>query len=155
MKTPTKSSITKTVEIWLCNNPNHRHRTQEVAKICIMNQNKKANKKILSQTDKEEIYQLYKNANTLRLIGNKFQKSPERIRQIIAKHEQLLSTPKDHKNFLNNLSVRTRNALNSEGINSIEKIIETNKSFLLKIPNFGKLSLKELEQELSKIGINY
>lgn len=49
---------------------------------------------------------------------------------------------------------RITNALKNEGIDSIEKLTEYRKLDLLKVPNFGRKSLSELENVLENYGIH-
>lgn len=52
------------------------------------------------------------------------------------------------------LSARSLNCLRSEGLNYISDVVRKNPSDLLKISNFGRKSLNELEEKLRKIGLN-
>ena len=52
-----------------------------------------------------------------------------------------------------NLTTRTFNALKFENLTKIDDLIGCSADRLLRIPNFGKSSLKELEDKLSDIGL--
>jgi DNA-directed RNA polymerase alpha subunit len=52
------------------------------------------------------------------------------------------------------LSERSLNCFKSEGLNYISDVVRKNPSDLLKISNFGRKSLNELEEKLRKIGLN-
>ena len=52
------------------------------------------------------------------------------------------------------LSERSLNCFKSEGLNYISDVVRKNPSDLLKISNFGRKSLNELEGKLRKIGLN-
>lgn len=51
------------------------------------------------------------------------------------------------------LSVRAQNCLKDEGIITIEELICKTPRQLLNLPNFGRICLKEVEQELDKLGL--
>ena len=51
-------------------------------------------------------------------------------------------------------SVRTRNVLKNENINLLSELVSYNKYELLRIPNFGRRSLKEIEAFLSNLNLN-
>lgn len=52
------------------------------------------------------------------------------------------------------LSVRTQNCLNNDDIRTISQLTKFRPSELLKIPNFGKKSLKEVELKLAELGLS-
>lgn len=51
------------------------------------------------------------------------------------------------------LSSRAKNMLQNDNINTVAELVRKSKQELRRIPNFGKISLTELEQELSKVGL--
>lgn len=51
------------------------------------------------------------------------------------------------------LSVRTTHCLRNKNINTIEKLISISEKELLKIPNFGRKSLREIKEKLAGIGM--
>ena len=58
--------------------------------------------------------------------------------------------PTDYDEFLNKLPSRAVNCLKNEGIKSINDLRKINKKDLLKIPNFGKKSMRELERVIKE-----
>ena len=52
------------------------------------------------------------------------------------------------------LSVRTRNVLEKEDINLLSELVSYNKYELLRMPNFGKWSLKEIEEFFSNLNLH-
>ncbi len=54
-----------------------------------------------------------------------------------------------------NLSVRTENCLNAEGIKTLGELVQKKESDLLKIRSFGKTSLKELQNKLEELGLSF
>ncbi|WP_185877706.1 DNA-directed RNA polymerase subunit alpha [Blattabacterium cuenoti] len=53
------------------------------------------------------------------------------------------------------LSVRTKNCLKSASINTIEELVNCNRSSMLKMRNFGKKSLEELEIKMKEKGLSF
>jgi DNA-directed RNA polymerase alpha subunit len=52
-----------------------------------------------------------------------------------------------------NLPVRTYNALRNEGILTVKDLLNTERYVLKNLPNFGKVSIKKLEDKLLELGI--
>ena len=52
------------------------------------------------------------------------------------------------------LSVRAKNCLDSENIQTIRELVAMTESDLLKVRNFGKTSLKEVKTKLSALGLS-
>jgi DNA-directed RNA polymerase alpha subunit len=55
---------------------------------------------------------------------------------------------KDFNDFMDILTVRSSNCLKAEGINSFKKLCGMTQNEVLKIPNLGRGSLREIVQEL-------
>lgn len=55
---------------------------------------------------------------------------------------------KDFNDFMDILTVRSSNCLKAEGINSFKKLCSMTQNEVLKIPNLGRGSLREIVQEL-------
>ena len=53
------------------------------------------------------------------------------------------------------LSVRTINCLKSAGVCTVGELVQSNKLELLKIRNFGKKSLWELDDLLDRLGLEW
>ncbi|WP_185852572.1 DNA-directed RNA polymerase subunit alpha [Blattabacterium cuenoti] len=53
------------------------------------------------------------------------------------------------------LSVRTKNCLKSASIQSVEDLVNCNRSNMLKMRNFGKKSLEELESQMKEKGLYF
>jgi DNA-directed RNA polymerase alpha subunit len=51
------------------------------------------------------------------------------------------------------LTVRAANAFRNEGIVTISDLLMYTRNELMRIPNFGKLSLAQVEEELAKYGV--
>ena len=51
------------------------------------------------------------------------------------------------------LSIRSENCLLRGGIHTIGDLLSKNKEDLLKIRNLGKISLREIEEKVEKLGI--
>ena len=66
------------------------------------------------------------------------------------KEEGLPKEVKDFNDFMDILTVRSSNCLKAEGIDSFKKLCGMTANELLKIPNLGRGSLKEIVQELKQ-----
>lgn len=64
--------------------------------------------------------------------------------------EELLSKPVD----ILDLSVRSKNCLDSENITTLRDLVTNSESDMLKVRNFGKTSLKEVKTKLSALGLS-
>lgn len=51
------------------------------------------------------------------------------------------------------LSVRSKNCLDSENVATLRDLVVLNEAELLKVRNFGKTSLKEVKSKLSALGL--
>ncbi len=63
--------------------------------------------------------------------------------------EELLSKSVD----ILDLSVRAKNCLDSENIQTLRDLVQLNEAEILKFRNFGKTSLKEVKQKVSALGL--
>jgi DNA-directed RNA polymerase subunit alpha len=52
------------------------------------------------------------------------------------------------------LSVRSKNCLDSENILTIRELVTMSEQDLLKVRNFGKTSLKEVKNKLTALGLS-
>ena len=52
------------------------------------------------------------------------------------------------------LSVRAKNCLDSENIQSMRDLVQMSETELLKVRNFGKTSLKEVKNKLAALGLS-
>ena len=66
------------------------------------------------------------------------------------KEEGLPKEVKDFNDFMDILTVRSSNCLKAEGIDSFKKLCGMTQNEVLKIPNLGRGSLKEIVQELKQ-----
>ncbi len=53
------------------------------------------------------------------------------------------------------LSVRAKNCLDSENIQTLRELVQLSESEILKVRNFGKTSLKEVKTKLSALGLSF
>lgn len=82
------------------------------------------------------------------------QKSPHVIiREVTEKQTPNLPMRIKHVDDLGELSVRTRNCLISENVQQVDDLLNATKWDLLRVPNFGKKSLRELEGLLAQHGL--
>ena len=65
--------------------------------------------------------------------------------------EELLSKSVD----ILDLSVRSKNCLDSENIQTLGELVGLAEAEVLKFRNFGKTSLKEVKQKLSALGLSF
>ncbi len=75
---------------------------------------------------------------------------PEEKEEGESELDKLLDQPLDRLN----LSVRAKNCLDSENIVTIRELVSLTESELLKVRNFGKTSLKEVQKELKKLNLS-
>jgi DNA-directed RNA polymerase subunit alpha len=54
-----------------------------------------------------------------------------------------------------NLSVRTGRVLANMGIHSVEQLANVSRQYIMVQPNFGKVSLQELERKMQRLGISF
>lgn len=66
------------------------------------------------------------------------------------KEEPVPKDVKDFNDFMDILTVRSSNCLRAENIDSFKKLCSMTANELLKIPNLGRGSLKEIVQELKQ-----
>jgi DNA-directed RNA polymerase alpha subunit len=66
------------------------------------------------------------------------------------KEEPVPKEAKDFNDFMDILTVRSSNCLKAEGIDSFKKLCGMTQNEVLKIPNLGRGSLKEIVQELKQ-----
>ena len=84
-----KETVMVPMDLWLCNNPNHHHKSQRVAQDCIENEvRKNKNKPHLSRDEYRirniEATRYWINGATYKETGERIGVTPERFRQISA-----------------------------------------------------------------------
>lgn len=98
----------------------------------------------LKITDKEKlIHKLRSEGWTFKALGNKFHRSPERMRQIESRTLRKIALKQNHLSKQNQLSVRTSNCLKEARV-SLEEAKKMTDEQLLSWKNFGKMSLWEV-----------
>ena len=72
----------------------------------------------------------------------------------LALKERIRSSSKEQQSSLNDwgLTVRVENCLRADGINTLAKLLTYTQSDLLRIPNMGRKSVKEVVQEAARHG---
>jgi DNA-directed RNA polymerase alpha subunit len=119
----------------------------------------------MTKTYRERDATIYKlrveEKKTLDKIANQFGLCRERIRQIIAKAERLKAAEERRRAAAPDtigamrLSLRLRNCLHNENWQVSDRVIDLLEGFpltgMMKIPNLGKKTIKELTDEAEKI----
>ena len=156
MKTYLKTEeITTVLAFWVCENPLHRHKTENTALACI----NKAKK--LAQSTNVWTPELYKivlerreNGETFSAIGKDYNVTTERMRQIILKARRIKREEDENKpQPFKGLSDKIRRAFwfyVSETEENVPQKIRTmmKTGELKKIPYIGAKALKEIEKWL-------
>jgi DNA-directed RNA polymerase subunit alpha len=84
----------------------------------------------------------------LKLMVAKYEKQIERQNNF-----QIVSPIVSRKVDDMNISVRLYNCLKNQGIETIDQILEKSVMDFLRIRNFGKMCLYELDEELKELGL--
>ncbi len=142
MEPKLKTEIVR-VEYWDCGNPDHRHKTEDVARSCFEKREKRtaftngANKwtnEAYAQVLKEHRAGA-RQCDIARSLGL----SSTRVREVLAKAERLESAQAS-TDPLDTLSVRTRNCLLQQNLHTVEDVRAALAEGLLDdIPNLGKV----------------
>lgn len=151
MKPKIKSELVR-VEYWDCGNPDHRHKTEEVARSCIQKRKKQAANSTFKRKWTTESYasvlKQYRDGARQCDIARSVGISAERMRQVLAKAARLERDGEAEEMFPS-LSIRTRNCLRAEDLRTVEDVRTALKDGKLdNVPNFGKVSRKEVENWL-------
>lgn len=157
MEPKLKTEIVR-VEYWDCGNPDHRHKTEDVARSCFEKREKRtaftngANKwtnEAYAQVLKEHRAGA-RQCDLARSLGL----SSTRVREVLAKAERLESAQAS-TDPLDTLSVRTRNCLLQQNLHTVEDVRAALAEGLLDdIPNLGKVSKMEVRQWLNGLPSN-
>ncbi len=76
---------------------------------------------------------------------------PQEKAEPVSELDQLLDQPLDRLE----LSVRAKNCLDSENILTIRELVSLSETDLLRVRNFGKTSLKEVQAKLQELGLSF
>jgi hypothetical protein len=182
----TKRTQTVAVEWWDCGNPDHKHRTREVAERCEARR-ERGESKFQPRSKEDRVRRIILamqsryDGCTFKAVGETLGVSAGTAKQIIwrglrmSNYERLrYGNPNRHplpdgadapgSDFLLDairfcksskpipLSERVINVLRIERLESVDQIreaVETRREDLLKVPNLGKKSLREIEEWLS------
>jgi DNA-directed RNA polymerase alpha subunit len=107
---------------------------------------------IVAREAAKRIEQLEESLRKIGRVNNKRDRYSSEIDEIIL---EMLWTEKDGTKIEKGwLSSRAYRALTNDGINTIEKIEEEGARALLRIPNFGQKTLKEVKEFLALRGIS-
>jgi Bacterial RNA polymerase, alpha chain C terminal domain len=108
----------------------------------------------------------YRSGGTLRNVGQQFGVSHQRVRQILARHDraaerqELVRHAMINKDILElrlddiDWAVRIANALKDNNLIFVRDLLKISPAELLSIPNFGRISLREVEDWLHSQGLH-
>lgn len=160
---------------WACNDPDHDHKTEKSAQLCIRKQLKPKKAIIVWTQEKlDDVIARYDAGQPLKTIAASYGVSAERIRQVEVRERRrlrrsfevgadALSSQINHSFFnadepaINieslGLTIRTLNSLLAEKIYTAQQAAKLSRDELLRIPNMGKKSVNELIEALIRGGV--
>jgi hypothetical protein len=145
---PTLKSELVTVEYWDCGNPYHRHKSEAVALECMLQMEKRALLKTGTRkwTDDElaKVLAAYRGGSRKCDLAKSLGLSQGRVGQIIERAKRV-EADEDSVDSFDRLSERVRNCLRSEGLRTVEQVIQRERQGTLReITNLGSRSLHEI-----------
>lgn len=157
MKPKLKTELVR-VEYWDCGNPDHRHKTEDVAQACIEKREARTALNTGARKWTNEAYAavLAEHRAGARQVdlAKSLGLSPERVRQVLAKAERLERAVAS-TDPLDTLSVRTRNCLLSQNLRTVEAVRAALASGMLDdVPNLGDVSKSEVLRWLDGLPSN-
>lgn len=157
MKPKLKTELIR-VEYWDCGNPDHRHKTEAVASACIEKRDSRAALSTSARKWTNDAYAavLKQHREGARQcdIARSLGLSAERTRQALAKAERL-ERAGESTDPLDRLSVRTRNCLRSQNLNTVEAVRAALADGRLDdVPNLGAVSKAEVRRWLDGLPPN-
>jgi hypothetical protein len=134
------------VEYWDCGNANHRHKSKEVAVVCM---EKQSNRTLPRRWTEEEIDRARArkaSGETYAAIGRDYGITGGRMRDVLLHWTASTDDP-----VFPGLTARTRNCLKAENITTVAQLLAAFETGLLEdVPNLGKLSLQEVKNFLAR-----
>lgn len=153
MNKPEFKTEVVSVSYWSCGNPDHRHRTEDIAARCIARHRPATSRpppRQWSWEEKDQILAEYRAGSTLREIGRRLGVSVERVRQM--KDAAARRAVRASNDPLDALRVRTRNVLAAEGLCTVSDIrAALADGRLEKVPNFGAVGMQEVRGWLDRL----
>lgn len=153
MKTYLKTEeIITVVAFWVCENPLHRHKTEDVAIACINKPKHKIKPNIWTPEEYDKVIKRKESGETYTAIGKDYNVCCTQMRQVILKGYRIRKNP-DLSAPYRELKSKTLGALGRlvDGMPTPEKIRPLmNNGELENIPNIGKNTLIEIEKWLIK-----
>jgi len=157
MKPKLKAELVR-VEYWDCGNPDHRHKTEDVALACIAKREARTALNTGARKWTNEAYAavLAEHRAGARQcdMAKSLSLSPERVRQVLAKAARLERAGAS-TDPLDTLSVRTRNCLLSQNLRTVEAVRAALAAGMLDdVPNLGDVSKSEVRRWLDWLPSN-
>lgn len=157
MKPKLKAELVR-VEYWDCGNPDHRHKTEDVALACIAKREARTALNTGARKWTNEAYAavLAEHRAGARQcdLAKSLDLSRERVRQVLAKAARLERAVAS-TDPLDTLSVRTRNCLLSQDLRTVEAVRAVLAAGMLDdVPNLGDVSKSEVRRWLDGLPSN-
>jgi len=148
-----------TVIYWSCGDPDHRHRSEQIALDCIAKRERaKVNAASTVRWNKSMLAAVlarFRDGHKKSAIARELGLSHSRISQVIAKAERLEGIKEAQSLFRSieyHLSVRTLNCLRAANIKTVDEIrVALSNGSLQEMPNFGRKSEREVMEWLKDI----